>query len=117
MFSAEDDYFQFRKSYEYSQELDSTPHKIKYYVKPDVYRRKFNTKRRQEDLNSRVEDQVWLIDKYLQHLRYQCSQEKETKAYHIRKSKRWLGYDEEELKRAQDMPLPTCQRVQDWYNY
>ena len=60
MFSTEDDPFSFRKTAEYNMELESSPHNVRYYVKPDVFRRKFNTIRRQGDLNHRVESEVFL---------------------------------------------------------
>lgn len=58
MFTTEDDPFSFRKTPEYSMELGTNPHNVKYYVKPETYRRKFSTKRRQADLNNRVESDV-----------------------------------------------------------
>ncbi|KAJ3326272.1 hypothetical protein HDV06_000148 [Boothiomyces sp. JEL0866] len=110
IFTAEDDPFSFQRSYDYSMEKFTEPHKVPYYVNPKSYKRKFGTAARQRELNNRVESD------YLHHLRVKCGQEKETQAYYIRQATSWFRTDKDLLDRAQNMAMPNCQKVNNWYN-
>jgi hypothetical protein len=58
MWTSEEESFSFRRTYEYSLEVKSVPHSVPYYVNPKTYKRRYNTKKKQAELDRNVEAEV-----------------------------------------------------------
>ncbi|KAJ2999148.1 DnaJ (Hsp40), sub B, member 12 [Globomyces sp. JEL0801] len=108
IFSSEDDPFSFRQSYDYNVEKVSKPNNIKYYVNAKSYQKRFPSTRKQKQLNDQVEGD------YLQHIRIQCSRERETQSHYIRQANSWFSVDKDLLERAQKMDMPNCAQLKNW---
>ncbi|KAJ3307123.1 DnaJ sub B member 14 [Kappamyces sp. JEL0829] len=108
-FTAEDEPFSFHPSHDYSLGKSTAKHHVQYFVNHKNYERRFNTVRRQAELEARVEAD------YLQHIRVRCNQERETKAYYIRQASSWFSVDKDKLERAQTMEMRACDELNLWY--
>ncbi len=58
MFSIEDDPFSFQRTYDYSMAKTTQKHNVQFYVNPRSFPKRFNTVRKQAELESRVEADV-----------------------------------------------------------
>ncbi|KAI9330478.1 hypothetical protein DFJ73DRAFT_800053 [Zopfochytrium polystomum] len=102
--------FSFERTRTYSLPRSTPNHNVAYFVSPTEWTsKKYDTSpRRVEALDNLVESHM------LNNLRHSCSRERQYRSQHIAGAYTLFGVHEERLKKAQAMPMPSCDKLVEW---
>nr|KAJ3414990.1 hypothetical protein HK105_001626 [Polyrhizophydium stewartii] len=102
------DSYSFSQSREYGDRRVTPTHNVQYFVNRAEFTSHWNTPAGISRLDRAVEAE------YYRRVYQACQQEQESKRFHVQQAYGIFGVDKQRLKRAQDMRLPNCDRLDEW---